>query len=226
MVMEPVYKKYVVATSFVIATAIFVAGILLGSYLDRYRINDAIDALQADELNTESYGVEQQFMEYVGDNDCSLLKTRLIDMSKKLGDIGQRLSLYESNSLSFKKAEYEYLKRRYFVLEARTYTYELQMKKKCNDDRTLILFFYRGGDDAASIMQGYVLDEVYKSHRDNISTHSFDIEFNNSTVTDLLESYYNITGAPAIVVNGKTLRPGFISVGELEAMVSKQGGRV
>lgn len=221
--MEGAYKKYIIATSFIIAAAIFAGGILLGVFLDRYRVSDVINSIQESELDTESYTVEQMFAENFGGTNCDFLRSRLTDMSAKLSGIGHKLTLYESGTLPLQRSDYDYLKRRYFVLESHIYIYELRMKNACNDDRMLVLFFYRGGDDTESVKQGYALDELYRNYPGRVSTHSFDIDFKNSTMTDLLEKYYNITGAPTIVINNNMTKRGFVSVGELKAMM-RQGG--
>lgn len=219
--MEPKYKKYVVITSFIITIAVFSAGVIIGKFLDNYRFTDVVDTMRETEINTESYVVEQQFIEKFGGRSCELLRPRLIELSRDLSTIGQSLTLYESGAMLLDKKDYDYLKRRYFVLEARTYMYELQAKYSCGDNRTLILFFYSGQDEVPSIKQGYVLDEMYREYKNNVSIHSFDINFQNSTITDILEKYYNITEAPTIVVNDNIVKDEFVSVSELQALITE-----
>lgn len=217
--MESKYKKYVVITSLVITIAIFSAGIIIGMFLDSYRFNDVVNAMRETEINTESYVVEQQFIEKFGGRSCELLQPRLIELSSDLSTIGQSLTQYENGAMLLDKQDYSYLKKRYFVLESRTYMYEMNAKQICNDNRTLILFFYSGDDKEPSIKQGYVLDDIYREYKDNVSIHSFDINFQNSTIVDILEKYYNVTEAPTVIINDNIVRKGFVSVNEIQSII-------
>jgi hypothetical protein len=217
--MESKYKKYVVVSSLIITLAIFSAGFLIGKYLDSYRFTDVVDTMRESEINTESYVVEQQFIEKFGGRSCELLRPRLIELSRDLSTLGQSLTLYESGAMLLNERDYDYLKRRYFVLEARTYMYELHAKNTCGDNRTLILFFYSGQNEVPSIKQGYVLDDMYREYKNNISIHSFDINFQNSTITDILEKYYNISEAPTLVINDKVIKKGFVDMKELDMIM-------
>jgi len=220
--MESKYKKYVVVSSLIITLAIFSAGFLIGKYLDSYRFTDVVDTMRESEINTESYLVEQQFIEKFGGRSCELLRPRLIELSRDLSTLGQSLTLYESGAMLLNERDYDYLKRRYFVLEARTYMYELHAKNTCGDNRTLILFFYSGQDEIPSIKQGYVLDDMYREYKNNISIFSFDINFQNSTITDILEKYYNISEAPILVINDKVIKKGFIDMKELDMIMRNE----
>ena len=220
--MESKYKKYVVVSSLIITLSIFSAGFLIGKYLDSYRFTDVVDTMRESEINTESYLVEQQFIEKFGGRSCELLRPRLIELSRDLSTLGQSLTLYESGAMLLNERDYDYLKRRYFVLEARTYMYELHAKNTCGDNRTLILFFYSGQDEIPSIKQRYVLDDMYREYKNNISIFSFDINFQNSTITDILEKYYNISEAPILVINDKVIKKGFIDMKELDMIMRNE----
>ena len=113
----------------------------------------------------------------------------------------------------FNKGYYEELRREYFLLEMRTYTFLYQLKEECGYNINLILFFY-DIDDSDSERQGYVLDSLARGNKD-LHIFSFDREFENDAAINTFRSHYNITKSPSLIINNDIKKEGFISLGEL-----------
>ena len=105
------YKKIIII-SLVITILIFSAGLLLGLSLDDTRLSDIVNNLNQNELNSESYLVEQDFIKTVGGDVCDLSDPRTQGLSSELAKLGQLLSKYEPSNL-FRQTEYTYLKAKY-----------------------------------------------------------------------------------------------------------------
>lgn len=209
------YKK-ILLVSFSITILVFIAGLLLGLSLDDTKVSDLINNLNQNELNRESYLVEQEFIQTVGGNLCDLSSPRIKGLSNELADLGQLLTSYEKTSL-LRNSEYTYLKTKYFLLEIRTFALFTNLKKECNYDLNTIIYFYDQGEQE-SLNQGYIIDSLVES-QDNLHIFSFDRNFNEPTL-DALKLHYNITKSPAIIINNEIKKEGLTNLDELKEILN------
>lgn len=201
------YKKFLLL-SLGISVMIFTAGLLLGISLDDTKTSDIISNINQNELNSESYNVEKDFLNVFGGDKCTLSNPRLNDLSEESAKIGRLLTKYESTN-TLKNPEFNYLKRKYTLLEIKTYTLFTSLKKECNYNYTTILFFYDNNDDT-STRQGYVLDTLVKISQ-NIHIFSFDRNFNDPAL-ETLKIHYNITQSPSLIINNREKKEGLIDL--------------
>ncbi len=208
------YRK-ILLVSLIITILIFLAGLLLGLSLDDTRISDIVNNLNQNELNRESYLVEQDFIKVAGGNICDLSRPRINELSTELAKLGQLLTRYESKGI-LKASEYEYLKRKYFLLEIKTYTLFTNLRKECDYNFTTVLFFY-DQDHQDSLNQGYVLDSFVQNGK-NVHIFSFDRNFKEQAIGTLI-IHYNVTQAPTLVLNNEIIKEGLTSVDELKTII-------
>ena len=196
-------------TSLLITLAIFVGGLLLGFSLDNIRTSQILGGLEGNELDTESFLVEQAFWEEFAGDDCNFAEPRLNSISKQLTELGQYLEEYEEKSL-FEKDEFEYLARRYFLLEIKAYTLEIELREECGLDNTVILFFY-GNDDPDSVNQGLILDRIVEKSDSSIDVYSVNKDFEGDEAVDSIKLFYEITDTPTMIINGETRVEGYVN---------------
>ncbi|MBU2633619.1 MAG: hypothetical protein KJ674_00070 [Nanoarchaeota archaeon] len=202
--------------SFILAVLIFISGLILGFNLDSLRVDDAVSSLKYNELNSESYVIENEFIDVFGGDKCELLEPRFSTLSSELGDLGRDLVSYESKTM-FNKAYYEEMRREYFLLEMRTYTYLYQLKDECGYDIDLILFFY-DIEDTESERQGYVLDSLVRGE-DNLYVFSFDRDFELDAAINTFKLHYDVVSVPTLIINDDIKKEGFVSLFELRELV-------
>ena len=201
-----------------ITIMIFVFGFVLGYYMDNFRVNNIDFILKQSELDTESLFVENYFSDIFGLDDCEVASSRLKDYSDKLAYIGNTLTNYENKKM-FNKEDYDLLRRRYFLLELRTYALIKNLKDSCgNEDFDTILFFY-DPEQADSSKQGYALDKVVLNNN-KLYVFSIDRTFDELLI-NTVKDYYNITISPAIVLNYEFKNEGFVSSGEINELLQK-----
>jgi len=141
-------------------------------------------------------------MNSVGESDCNLLSTRLSEIGDTLSEFGNKLSIYEARHLT-KSPEYYYLKPYYFLTEIKAYLLMRKLQRDCNTDYSLILFFYKQGDDD-SRQQGFVLDDIVRKMPGRVHVFSFDVNFPVDVgAVDLLKEYYDVNTAPVVIVNDR-----------------------
>lgn len=228
--MKEQYIKHIFITSLIAAIVIFTSGIMIGWVLDNYRTDEVLKIIQNNELNSESYNIERRFLENMRNIDCEILTPRIERISEDLGETGRELQRYGSAS-DFKKEEFDYLKRRYFLMEIKFYNLIYNYQDSCKDEYTPILYFYKIDDDVSE-MQGYVLDEFVKKYNEDtilengdkkhgkLVVLSIDGEYDKDPLISTIINTYNlnIENLPAIIINFETIREGFVGKDELETI--------
>jgi len=215
------YQRSIFFTSLIFTIIIFSFGLLLTYFLDYARISSVLGSIQQNELNAEAYFLEERFADLFNSDKCSSMNERIYDIKKEMVKVAQDLSNYGSKSL-FKKNDFDYLKRRYFLLELRFYGLVNNLNEKCGYSYVPILFFYKIDDDV-SIRQGYVLDDLnqVEEYKSKIVTLSFDKDYMDEPSLELLLLKFNITDAPTIVIDNKIKREGIMYTGEINASIIK-----
>ncbi len=206
--MVNVFRKFMLLTAFLIATVVFLAGLYAGFILDNYRVSDTENFVFNTELDTESFVVENEFFETFGSGSCSVLNGRIDSLGENLAELGNTLTRYDTKKI-FNNDEYNQLRRKYFLLEIRTYILRKQIEENCaGETSNVILFFYETKNNQESLNQGYALDYIVERN-EGVVVFSIDIDFDDPALKSLMK-FYNITSAPTIVVNFDDRIEGYI----------------
>jgi hypothetical protein len=215
--MVKTFPKNIFVTSLIITLVVFVAGLFLGWQLDNLRTTQVLDDLRLNELDSESYVVEQAFWDTFGGESCEYGQERINSLSQQLVELGQYLNRYEQKSL-FEEAEFEYLARRYFILEIKAYTELYSLQKRCDLETDFILFFY-GQNDEDSENQGYVLDKLVDKSDGALDVFSINYDFETDYAIETVKIYYNVTTTPTLIINGEKKVEEFVSYEELRELI-------
>jgi len=206
------FNKY--AAAFAISTLIFIIGLLIGGHFNNEKLSK-IETLE-NEMKLDLMSMDLQDILLV-ENPCfstsTVLQKKLEDVVSKLGYMEEQLGKKDSNVLELKKY--------YSLLEIKHYLLMKNTKEKCNSTYNLILFFYSNDDNALeSEKQGYVLDNLREKYGlERMKTYSFDTNLNLDMITTL-KSFYNVTTAPTVIINGEKLE-GFRDKEEIEEVILK-----
>ena len=210
--MVAVYKK-LFSRTVVLTTLIFVIGILVGRGMDELRSNEIFETLQKNELDTQSYLIEQEFLHSFAEDPCPFVQTRLHTLSKELGELGQYLVSYEEKNI-FKQKEYEYLLRKYFLFEIKTYTLFSELNKQCQLNDYLLLYFF-DPQDFISERQGKVLDALVEKNP-KVTVFSINYNYQSDPTITTVKIYHNVTKTPTIIFGDNTKIESFINLEDLE----------
>jgi len=213
-----VIPKHIFLTSLAVTVLVFIAGLLLGWNLDTYRSSAVLSDLRSNELDTESYLIEQAFWDSFGGDDCSFAEPRLNSLSVELAELGQYLNTYEKKSI-FEDDNFQYLARRYFLLEIKGYILFNELKEQCDITNDAILYFYASEDEESEI-QGYVLDKIVRRSNGTVDIFSINKDFQGDEAIETLKLYYNITTSPTIVINGEIKKEGYVSYEEVKELLN------
>ena len=189
----------VLITSLLITILLFTVGILINYGMDFVRIESIVDVMSAHELSRDAYFIETEFTELFGGNRCKIMQERIIGLKYEIQQVGADLSSYSSFSF-FKKKDFDYLKRKYFLLELRFLALVHQINKDCGNPYVPIVFFYEIDNDPSE-RQGFILDELSKHFKKQVVVLSLDKDYKDEPLVELLTKKYNVTSAPTLIIN-------------------------
>lgn len=217
MVVKRKQKKQLLVTSLIITIVIFSIGFVLGWTLDHFKADDVLTRIKQSELDTESFLVEQQFVDNYGGGDrCTLLTARIDTLQKTIRETGEELSRWDQGNL-FNRQDFDYLKRKYVLLEVRFLMLLEDLEQTCGTDYNVIIYFYQIDQDE-SARQGYVLDGLVRTY-DDLIVLSVDKDYLDEPLVELLISKYDITTAPTLIINDKIKLEGFTPRAQIESAV-------
>jgi len=211
-----VEKKYLLVTSLILTISVFLGGIFIGWTLDHYRADELLENIKQSELTTESFIVEESFIDHYGGNRCELLNSRVYAMQNLIHTTGEQLSKWGEGD-SFQSRDFDYLKRKYIISEIRFFILLDDLQNSCGSDYNTILYFYEKDKDS-SAKQGHVLDELSKDY-DDLIVLSIDRYYSDEPLVELLVSEYGITVTPTIIINSKIKLEGLTSRAQIESAI-------
>jgi len=195
MALKIQFKKHIVLTTVLLLLVVFVAGVLLGRNLESRQYNTASKFIKENELNTESYIIEQELIENFGEDSCELAKLRIDDLSQELFNIGNRISSENAEEM-LGQEKYNFLKREFHLMQIKTYILFKKITDTCSIDANVILYYYNTKDQDSE-EQGLILDKIVENYDAKV----FAIEYNYSKDISFLESYYGIDTTPSVIIN-------------------------
>lgn len=190
------YSLY--ALALVVTIIIFAVGILVGQMVDQ-----ANQHAISDEVETVSQRVAAVQLLLLAEGNsstfCPAYSSQLDGINQDVERIGYKLSYMEDE-----KHVYDVpLKKDYFVLEAQSYLLSERMKARCEDNSTLVVYFYSNSNCSSCQQQGYDILEArdaVSGSAPHVKIYSFDGDL-GSPVADALKAQFNVSIYPSIVIN-------------------------
>lgn len=183
-------------TSIIVSIIIaFLAGSFFGYSLFNQDIDETASLLRQSELNTESFVLEQELITALNSDQCDLGEQRIKQQSEELYRIGKRLDT-ENAMQQLGERNYHFLKQKFHLLQIRTYTLYKTLHETCDFDEHVVLFYFKQ-DDPASAQQGAILDELVIQYPLIV----FAMEYDYSKELTFLQQYYDLTDAPALIID-------------------------
>jgi len=187
-------KNYIFVTSFFMTVIVFAIGFLLNYGLDFARIDEVTNIMAEHEMSRDSFIVQTN---YIG--SCNSMTEKLGDLKGEISKVGTDLSNYGKISF-FRKKDFDYLKRKYFLLELRFYTIIQELNARCGQRYLPVLFFYEIDDDLSE-RQGYMLQDLNDEFKNEVIVLSFDKDYEDEPALNLLKEQFDITKSPTIIFN-------------------------
>lgn len=207
----------------ILCIIMFITGLALGVVLFG---QGPADVLEASELAIESAALEQLlFSEYTPEH-CSSLSERQREQAQILARVGRELSEGEQAG-AFSSREFDVLKKRYHLMQIRSYLQLHKLSINCEEEYLTIIFFYEGlgGDERAinnSLEQGLILDEIVDFlGEDVVSVYAIERSYADELL--FIEEFYDVTYAPSLVINFDKVIEGLRSEDEVLEVLGYDG---
>ena len=196
---KSIYLKAALAT-----LALFVISISVGYYVEAQNYS-ALETKLADiEDSTQTAMLVNLFMQtHNSSSMCPALETELSEVEKETYAVYTQLEQNKGTNLL---TNYDSLRKRYFLMNMRFYLTLRAYKQSCADSNLQpILFFYNSQNDCPEcVAQGKVLDSLRYSCS-NYRVYAFPNDVEEIRMIKTFKAYYQISSAPSLVVNDKTI---------------------
>jgi hypothetical protein len=199
-------SRYVAALA--ITLLIFLLGYMASSQINENKVNKL--AYFEQDLRIDSLSSEL-LLQLIQKDLCKSIN--MTSYNEELSSYGKHITYLES-IYSFSSEEVTRLKNYYSLLEIRHWMLANDLNKKCDQNKSLVIYFYTNYGCADCEDQGLVLTNLHRTHP-FFNIYSFEYTLNNSAI-DFLKEIYNIptNRLPALVINDEVYY-GFQSRGSL-----------
>lgn len=230
-------RNAIIVIAVIISAVLYIAGVLSGIFANKIvkeETRQDISTLKKEtrqdlaslqsyvdflDTNLKNMQLEQTFTETLNHDDmCKFSSISMNELVNQLGFYWSRLPFRLEEYENYNKVTYDYLllKEQYAHLSIRTWMLAKSQYEKCNTTLVHGLFFY-SANCSACVEQGRQIDLLSKKIS-NIGSNliMFPIDFNSrQTIVRSLKGYYNITSAPAIIINDKVFQGRLFKAEEL-----------
>ncbi|OYT37651.1 hypothetical protein B6U82_01335 [Candidatus Pacearchaeota archaeon ex4484_31] len=206
-----VKEKYIAV--FALATLLFIVGILVGHWISEWKIKKTLEVEKKLRFDLLSLELETEMLE---NYPCTI---EAMMLEEELGNIARKVSFLEEQ-LGKRNPKVLELKKYYSLLEIRHYLLMKERKERCNENYTLILFFYSNLPENIEVSekQGYVLDYLRDKYTTKkVKIYSLDYDLDLGIIKELIR-IHNISEVPSLVIDGN-LYVGFQSKEKLERIL-------
>jgi len=207
-------KKQVFVATLLLLVVVFAIGVIIGNSFSNPELKEINKVIRNSELSTESYLIEQELFRGFEKN-CELSQIRLSSLSNELWKLGKLLASSTAKQ-DLGDYQYDFLKRKYHLMQIKTFVLHYQLKNECATSNPVILFYY-GKDDPNSFEQGQILDQLVT----DFGIHVFAIERNYAPELSFLEQYYEINTSPSLIINYEKKVDGLASYDELKSAIGE-----
>jgi len=211
-------KKYLL--SFILTLLVFSGGIIIGVFFDDARLNQTKQISLEEKVSLRSLQLQQKYIES-GIADCEALNQVLNTNLDELGSKMNQVLTYEKSSL-FNEDQFNLILRDYFLTEIQYLLASKEIDKKCNKNNVRIIYFY---DESSYDTQGDILGYIKKLFKNNVLIFSFNSDFKEEPMINLLLTSYDVDEFPSVIVEDKRYS-GHNSVEKMKEIICKEFTRI
>jgi len=164
-------QAFIITT--LLVSVVFIIGVIIGNTWKTADADEVSKIIRQSELDAESFLVEQELFESFEAN-CELADKRLGSLNQELWKLGKVLGTGDAKQ-KLGDEDYGFLKRKYHLMQIRTYILDKKLQQDC-ESQTNVIIFYFNQDDQLSQRQGEILDDLVE----NYNLHVFAIEYQYS----------------------------------------------
>ncbi len=216
--------KFIFFLSFIYTISIIALTFTITYYIDELKIKELFYDYRYEILELNEYDITLSMMdngiiEYIS---CENSSTILKKLDSEIRSLGAKLSNYGKAGTYLTEKDYDYLKRKYYLIMLKEYSIINDINSKCNNLNIGIYFFKKDHDP--SLIMGQVYSELAKKIN-NTYILSFDIDYKDIYLLELIKQKYNITieDAPVFIFNDGCIIKGTYTLEEVINILDIKG---
>jgi hypothetical protein len=213
-----VVRSKIYIEAFFISLAIFIAGLLIGYYLEKSSVSEIEERTKEIERSIRQAELEMLYFQTINASDCATLNEVVRRININLDELATKLASFSEDALLSKSLEE--LKEEYTYLLIKNWILVEKMKESCKSQIATILYFYKRKNCDDCLVQGNILSALKLKYKEKLMIFPLDSEVKVEMVK-ILMGKYNITSFPSIVVLGKKYE-GIVSKEEVEKLILQQ----
>lgn len=185
--------------TFFISLGIFVIGFFIGSVVENSLTADLRERTESIQNSIQEIELESLYLLSVSNSSCPFLNDLVRKTNNNLDDLAGKLSSYDEEKIVFTSNDLVNIKSKYTVLLVKDWLLQNSVRQHCKTNSASILYFY-DRDCTDCLFQGDILTVLKQQFKEKVMIFPLDHSLGTSPVS-LLESYYNITRFPSVVID-------------------------
>ncbi|MBI2135105.1 hypothetical protein HYU09_03875 [Candidatus Woesearchaeota archaeon] len=195
-------EKYIVAA--LITGGIFTLGLLLGLLVDGQRAAYIGEISRQQNLDFSSLQLQYAYIDQLSqENNCQAVSKTFEKNIEELENTRLRLENFDQDA-TLNKQDFDLLKREYILAQIRYWLLAERTKDLCGNDAVSILYFFSDEQECQQCdSQAFILTFLKKQFKEKLLIFSFDSKFSQEPLISILQSTYDITKYPTLIIGGK-----------------------
>lgn len=215
-------QKDVFWKALILTIVIFLLGVLLGYFLEDYRISEIEEEYKRIEIEWADAKLQSIYYQAINPIFCEAAIKENLNFADKVYSQGLKLEKYdEANPLT----ESIILdKQRYALLKTEFWLNSISLKEKCKANYTNLIYFYANEPDiqqkSEQKVESVILKELKEKYGPQLMLIPLPIDLDISIINIMINTY-NITTLPTILINEKDKLEGFHNKEDIENLINK-----
>ncbi len=201
----------------ILSLIVFVLGVLLGSFLDNYRVSQIEDEFKRVEIQWADAKVQSTYYQLMDPALCDAAIKENLNFADKIYKEGIKLEEYEAANKIADKMVFD--KQRYALLKVDFWINSIVLKEKCKADYVNLVYFYLDkpsfNQKVKQDTQSGILEDLKEEYGAGLMLIPLPVDLDISMV-NIMKDAYNITEVPTILINEKTKLEGVTKLSDLK----------
>ena len=208
--------------AFIVTIFVFIAGLVLGFYVELSNVNKSDILLRGSEVDLLDQQIRLASLNNNLNFDCESAKKNIFSFADELYEDVAQYEEKDSQS-KFTTEQRKILHKRYDLLRVSLWMEALEIKNKCNENfhTVLYLFDYASSDVEVRSQQrvlSLVLLDLKYEHPDEILLLPIAANLDLSSV-DMVKEEYGISSSPALIIDESDVLTSLVTLDDLDGLI-------
>ena|SRR3989344_248964 len=201
---------------------VFVLGVLLGLFLDEYRVSKVREDFSRVEIEWADAKIQSIYYQSMTSSFCEAAIKENLNFADRVYKEGLKIEQYENSNKLTKKMTID--KQKYALLKVEFWINSIVLKKKCNTDYVNLVYFYLNEPDFNQKIkqdtQSLILRDLKHKYGSDLMLIPLPMDLDISMI-NIMKDAYDIDIAPTILLNEETKLEGVTKQEDIEKYLVK-----